>query len=375
MKLHKVFLLIGFVGILGAVVIGGLSPTPASWVVASESAVGTNRNYSVVTGILARVGSRPINLIFDEGDWLLTNNVAFPTNVTVTVVEGARFVIPTNVALAFNGGWQAGHYAVFEGEGTASGTAQFLWNVSEWGDPTQYQPGTGDINFAINGLSNWVVGFVTNTAANVSNGIIPYVDNSISNITNWVVTYTGDLLTNTLLTATNDATFGNLSYTGFPAYVFEMSIPAASSYRLAAEDVLYQMTNWAAGVDSVTSRDMGVGVLTNGLFRPKKLGLWQVNLTAGFKVPNPTLTTLIESFLFDNGGGTVVAILDSQSVNAFSDNDKFITGSFFVNVTAGNSNKVYAVRNRYNLSSGSSAITNRFATMQWVYRGDPTLAP
>jgi len=373
MKLHKIFLIAGFVAFLGGIVWGGLAVTPASWIIASESAEGTNRNYSVVTGLLAEIDTRPVNLIFDEGDWLLTNNVTFPTNVKVTVVEGARFVIPTNVVLNFAGGWDAGHFAVFEGLGTATGTAQFLWNVTEWGDPTQYKPGEGDINAQFTSVTNWVVDFVSTAQTNTSNDLVTYVDNSISNMTNWVVTYTGELLTNTLLGSTNDAVFGTLTRTNFNAFVYEMSIPAGSSYQLATEDTLYQMTNWAAGVDSVTSKDMGVGVLTNGLFRPKKLGLWMCNMTAGFKVPAPTLTTLIESFLYDNGAGAVVAILDSQAVNGFSDNDKFVTGSFFVNVTAGNSNKVYAVRNRYNLSAGSSAITNRFATMQWVYMGDPSL--
>ena len=164
------------VALLSLVVVGiaALDETPASWVIASNFG---DRDYTTVTTVIAQVGSRSIDLYFDEGAWLITNNVTFPTNITVHVVEGAQFSIPTNVVLTFRGGFEAGHYKVFGGLGTATGNGRFLWQKDSWGDSSQYQPGTGDISVAMESSSNFFIAYSDAGDAIVSNGVIEWATN------------------------------------------------------------------------------------------------------------------------------------------------------------------------------------------------------
>lgn len=109
-----------------------------------------SRNGATLTNVITLLSNRACRLIIDSGDWDITNNVSFPTNVTLHVARGSRLRITNGIVVTVNGGFEAGFYEVFVGlgtpTGTATGNAQFLYRLSEWGSATSYNIGTGRLS-------------------------------------------------------------------------------------------------------------------------------------------------------------------------------------------------------------------------------------
>jgi len=103
---------------------------------------GTNTSVTL-NKIISDRGSQETVLVLDWKTWAITNDVTFPSNFTVRVMEGAKFNVYTNYTLTFRDcDFEAGHYDCFDGAGSVTGSARFLWLQDQWGAV----PGTGDIS-------------------------------------------------------------------------------------------------------------------------------------------------------------------------------------------------------------------------------------
>ncbi len=78
---------------------------------------------SVVTSLIAAIGSTPQSVVFAQGNYSLTSSQTFPANVGVTLTAGAVITAQVGAAITFNGPFQAP-------------TTQVFWEAS-----------TGTINF------------------------------------------------------------------------------------------------------------------------------------------------------------------------------------------------------------------------------------
>lgn len=143
--MKKALLTVGVVyGLLFAGYAADLYHPPACDIMASSYGARTG---DTITNIIAQVGTRRSNLILDGGTWAVSNNITFPSNMAVTVTPGSYFSIDSGYIVKFcTNELVAGHWPVFTGSGTATGTATFLYRIVEWGDTNQYNIGLGDLH-------------------------------------------------------------------------------------------------------------------------------------------------------------------------------------------------------------------------------------
>lgn len=148
----------------------------AEWVssdvlVRNFTAGGTNRVSSEIMTILGKISNRQCRVIFDGGPWTINSSIGFPTNVSVAVARDCYFNVSTSCIVTFsNNVFEAGPYLVFSGNGTATGSASFLYRWDEWGDRGRFNIGTGVLGQAVSvtqsfnmvsgttGTFQWVVG-------------------------------------------------------------------------------------------------------------------------------------------------------------------------------------------------------------------------
>lgn len=141
------------------------------------------RNGLTLTNVIGLVSNRPCRVIIDGGDWDSTNNVTFPTNITLHIARGSRIRMTNGTVLTINGGFEAGFYETFAGlgspSGTATGQASFLYRISEWGDLNTYNIGTGRLGYVA----------VSNNNLTLFSGLTGSFDRLI--VQDWIHGYSG----------------------------------------------------------------------------------------------------------------------------------------------------------------------------------------
>jgi hypothetical protein len=133
----------------------------AEWVssdvlVRNFTAGGTNRVASEITTIIGKISNRQCRMIFDGGPWTINQSIGFPTNVSVGVAQGSYFDVALGSKITFsNNSFEAGPYIVFAGNGTATGTASFLYRWVEWGALDRFNIGSGVLGQAVSTTQNF----------------------------------------------------------------------------------------------------------------------------------------------------------------------------------------------------------------------------
>ena len=127
---------------LGTAFAGNLNQVPSSDVLVSAFGARTD---TTITNLIAAVGTRHCNFVFDGGPWLIsTNNVTFSSTIGVTVTAGAYFDVTNGAVMTFNGGgFNCGNQVAFSGTGSATGTAYFIYRWPAWGDTGRFVIGQG----------------------------------------------------------------------------------------------------------------------------------------------------------------------------------------------------------------------------------------
>lgn len=113
------------------------------YVIASDYRQGTyngGRNSYAIEKILSDLsldeGSREIIIVFDGGEWAITNNITFPAGVQIDVPSGCGFTVHTNKILKFDGSsFSAENFPIFFGTGTVTGclNSAVTYHSSLWG--------------------------------------------------------------------------------------------------------------------------------------------------------------------------------------------------------------------------------------------------
>ncbi|MCH8247090.1 MAG: tail fiber protein [Bacteroidetes bacterium] len=93
--------------------------------------------------ILTDLGSNPGTVVVSGGKWSMTNNLVFPTTMSLVIVPGSTLDIISGVSIGINSELLAGDYLLFTGLGTATGTVKCLYRFTSWGSRTQYNIGDG----------------------------------------------------------------------------------------------------------------------------------------------------------------------------------------------------------------------------------------
>lgn len=159
---------------------------PSSDVMASSYG---DRTGTTITNIVGQVGSRYVNLILDGGSWTIGNNVTFPSNICVTVTPGSYLNISNGYVVTFQtNDLIAGHWPVFSGSGTATGTANMVFRPSEWGSDTQYNIGSGDVSsntfVHVNDLSRRMITAFPNLQTNTPTPVTLSLSNILATANN-----------------------------------------------------------------------------------------------------------------------------------------------------------------------------------------------
>jgi hypothetical protein len=149
------------------------------------------RGSDTINRLITAIGDAPATIVLDSGQWDITNNVTFPTNIGVRIPSESTIWIYTNFTMTVNGEFEAQHRPVFFGPGLAAGTGRFIYRVGDWGDTNQYDIGLGDlVNIQIHawdyvaGDTNRIQGIMTNAYPLLD---IDYTDDG--DITNTAPTY------------------------------------------------------------------------------------------------------------------------------------------------------------------------------------------
>lgn len=107
---------------------------------------GTNGNKDDVTisAAISALGTRNTRLVFDGGLWWVSNNVVFPSNLTLEIRSDTYFSVATNKTIGFIGNnLIAEDRAVFAGSGMVTGWARFPFRYSAWGPTNLVLIGSG----------------------------------------------------------------------------------------------------------------------------------------------------------------------------------------------------------------------------------------
>jgi len=134
------------------------------------SSYGDKTSGTLNSIITAWGSNRWVRLVVDGGAWSVTNSVTFPTNFVVNVLPGSYFNISTTKVVTVNGPFEAGFYNCFQGSGTAAGSADFMYRLTEWGSSVNYNIGTGRIEANV-GMTNANHTAGTNFAKSVASRI------------------------------------------------------------------------------------------------------------------------------------------------------------------------------------------------------------
>lgn len=185
-------LLITLYAIVGLVVASS-DTTPSSWISVKEYG---SKNATTLTNMITKFGTRDARFVLDGGDWLITTNVTFPSNITVCVTDDSCLDITNNCIVRFNTNpLVAGPYLIFKGNGNATGTASFIYRWPDWGDTGQYDIGDGAIvtdslasvtyvNTQVTSLSNEMVSTFSNysTTVSITNNMADWMTNAYSDL-------------------------------------------------------------------------------------------------------------------------------------------------------------------------------------------------
>ena len=124
-----------------------LNRTPASDYLASSFGA---RNGITLTNAIKQLDNRSVNLIIDGGVWQISNNVAFPSNMSVQITPGSWFNVYLGRKITFsNNAFVADCQLCFAGNGSATGTAKFLYRWPQWGNENRFVIGNGQLSSAI----------------------------------------------------------------------------------------------------------------------------------------------------------------------------------------------------------------------------------
>lgn len=117
---------------------------------------GTTRTRASIALAVNTIKQAECTLELAPGEWTIDENLTLPDNIALKVVRGATLAISTGVTLTLNGGFEAGLYTVFTGDGTASFGARIREVYPQWfgamGDGTTDD--TAEIQEAITSLTN-----------------------------------------------------------------------------------------------------------------------------------------------------------------------------------------------------------------------------
>ena len=104
----------------------------------------TNYTATQVVALITSLGDRDVTLIFDgKRDWVWEEDVTFKTNTKVMIVPGTRIAPSSGVTVSFaNVPLESGPWEIFAGDGTISGSGNFLYRYADWG-PVKYNVGLG----------------------------------------------------------------------------------------------------------------------------------------------------------------------------------------------------------------------------------------
>lgn len=202
---------------------------PSGWHYARDYG---DRTGTTLTNVISQIGAREARVIIDGGQWSISNNVTIPTNITIEVTENSDFNVITNFNMNFQGcPFVAEDYQCFSGNGTATGTAEFIYRWPAWGDTNQFNIGDG-IPFVRNDepvVFNYTVTFNSNMVfgAQASNNVFNATVNN-SGFSNAVSAVSADASTWSEFPAIQDVNGGGNTATNFDDIVLDSGVSLKS---------------------------------------------------------------------------------------------------------------------------------------------------
>jgi len=151
MKRFPLFILIGLIA--GSMWAQNLNKFPNGYRVVRDW--GQDKGTATISNMLDAVSTtNQWTMIFDGGKWSISNSVTIPSNITVVVMPGTYFDIASGQVMAFNSNNLAVLHSerLFSGLGTATGQAQMVYRIPDWGSESQYDIGPGHLPAAVSNL-------------------------------------------------------------------------------------------------------------------------------------------------------------------------------------------------------------------------------
>lgn len=103
------------------------------------------RTSATLLQVFIELGNNPATVVLDQGDWLITDYVAVPDQVTLILLRGAVFRLQNGEVDFQYCGLQAPPNLIFQNDfgGAINGTPSFPFRHPEWGDVNLYAIGEG----------------------------------------------------------------------------------------------------------------------------------------------------------------------------------------------------------------------------------------
>jgi len=111
------------------------------------------REAATLNTIITAVGARDVTVVLDTGTWTIDVSVSFPLNVALVVLPGAVMDVSAGANVDIVGPLMAGDYAIFSGDGNATGPADFAYRYPSWGDTDDFDVGVGKVTQAAASVS------------------------------------------------------------------------------------------------------------------------------------------------------------------------------------------------------------------------------
>jgi hypothetical protein len=96
---------------------------------------GTVGTQAALISSLAAISTNKRTLYIPPGNWSITSNITFPSNVMVKMEHGSTLTLSPGVSAAFNGGIDAGLYHIFNygsGSGVSFGNGKINYVYPQW---------------------------------------------------------------------------------------------------------------------------------------------------------------------------------------------------------------------------------------------------
>ena len=228
------------------------------------------RTYSVLTNVIAKLGSNPTTLLIDGGTWPITNSMSIATNFNLFVATDSTLELTTDIVFTVEGYISSGDWKIFSGYGVATGRCAnpFVYDWPEQTPATYLGPLYSSIS---TNTVEWITNYVT--AADVAAMTV-----TTNWVTNWVPSWVNGKLYVDGLSMTNyvESVLTNYALTS----VLSNYVDQVGGTAMVVTVLSSNFPCWYTALSANTDADYANGgyrPLTNLSVITERVGAWNVN--------------------------------------------------------------------------------------------------